>query len=213
MMATQFKMKDSILYPTNISKSLILVFTSLIGILGGYYREKKAIHILYTTLIIIAFIYQISIAAIVYDQAAHTSNWLSDSWNESTKEYKLYAQNKFNCCGFAHPLDHSVATPTCLPHQIVNSSSPCYRPLSNFIQSRLTHLYIALFTSLAIELLALCNIITLFCTFNFSASKRKREVSPEDHQRIYVHQHNLSADTLIPSHTNSSYSKPISRQF
>ncbi|KAI7898825.1 Tetraspanin family-domain-containing protein [Cokeromyces recurvatus] len=181
MMATQSKIQDSILYPTNILKmitilGLILVFTSLIGILGGYYREKKAIHILYTTCVIFAFIYQISIAAIVYDQTAHISNWLSDTWNESTKDYKLYAQNKFNCCGFSYVLDHSVATPTCLPHQLVNTNQPCYRPLNHFIQTRLTHIYIALFTSLAIELLALCNVINLLCT-----ERKRREISPEDY--------------------------------
>lgn len=73
---------------------LILVFTSLVGILGGFYRERRAIHILYTTLVLVAFIYQISIAVIVYDQAAHIPNWLSDTWNDSSREYKLFAQKK-----------------------------------------------------------------------------------------------------------------------
>lgn len=73
---------------------LILIFTSLIGILGGFYREKKAIHILYTTLVLVAFIYQVSIAVIVYDQAAHTTTWLSDTWNDSSRDYKLFAQKK-----------------------------------------------------------------------------------------------------------------------
>lgn len=73
---------------------IILVFTSLVGILGSFYREKRSIHILYTTLVLVALIYQISIAVIVYDQAAHTEVWLNETWNESTKQYKLYAQKK-----------------------------------------------------------------------------------------------------------------------
>lgn len=73
---------------------IILIFTSLIGILGSFYRERRAIHILYTTLVLVALIYQISIAVIVYDQAAHTEMWLGDAWNESTKQYKLFAQTK-----------------------------------------------------------------------------------------------------------------------
>lgn len=75
---------------------IMLIFTSLIGILGSFYRERRAIHILYTTLVLVAFIYQISIAVIVYDQAAHTEMWLGDAWNESTKQYKLFAQTKVN---------------------------------------------------------------------------------------------------------------------
>lgn len=227
MMATQMKITDSILFPVNILKcrflcifyancilnqyllvitilGLILIFTSLVGILGGYYRERRKIHILYTTLVVAAFIYQISVAVIVYDQAAHTSNWMSDSWNSSTKDYKLYAQKKFNCCGFSHPMDHSIATSTCFPDHIVNSAQPCYGPLTRFIQVKLSHMYIALFTSLAIELLALCNVITHLCTLN----SKKWEVGPEEQ---YVHHNNYSADTLVPSNSTTTHSK--SRQF
>ncbi|OAC97989.1 hypothetical protein MUCCIDRAFT_168133 [Mucor lusitanicus CBS 277.49] len=199
MMATQMKITDSILFPVNILKmvtilGLILVFTSLVGILGGYYRERRKIHVLYTTLVVVAFIYQISVAVIVYDQAAHTSSWMSDTWNNSTKDYRLYAQKKFNCCGFSHPMDHAIATSTCFPDHIINSAQPCYGPLTRFVQLKLSHMYIALFTSLAIELLALCN---------------KWEVSPEEQH--YVHHDNYSADTLVPSNATTMQSKP--RQF
>ena len=205
MMATQMKITDSILFPVNILKlitilGLILIFTSLVGILGGYYRERRKIHILYITLVIAAFIYQISVAVIVYDQAAHASNWMSDTWNNSTKGYKLYAQKKFNCCGFSHPMDHSIATSTCFPDHIVNSAQPCYGPLTRFIQTKLSHMYIALFTSLAIELLALCNVITHLCALN----SKKWEVSPEEQ---YVHHDNHSADTLVPSNSTTMHSK------
>jgi hypothetical protein len=196
---------------------IILIFTSLVGILGGYYRERKMIHILYLTLVIVAFIYQISIAVIVYDQAAHTTNWLSETWNHSSREYKLYAQKKFNCCGFSHPLDHSIATPTCLPDHIVNSAQPCYGPMKRFIQTQLSHMYIALFTGLAIELLALCNVITLLCTFNTSTRRKKWEVSPEDPTTgtKFVHQnqeYSYSADTLVAS-SNDSKPNQHQRQF
>jgi hypothetical protein len=167
------------------------------------------IHILYTTLVIVAFIYQISIAVIVYDQAAHTTSWLSDTWNNSSREYKLYAQTKFNCCGFSQPLDHSIATPTCLPDHIINSAQPCYGPMKRFIQTQLSHMYIALFTGLAIELLALCNVITLLCTFNTSTRRKKWEVGPEvPTTNKFVHQnqeYSYSADTLVapPSLNNT----------
>ncbi|KAI7888080.1 Tetraspanin family-domain-containing protein [Mucor mucedo] len=200
MMATQAKFNDAILIPINILKmitilGLILIFTSLVGILGGFYRERRAIHLLYTTLVLVAFIYQISIAVIVYDQAAHIPNWLSDTWNDSSREYKLFAQKKFSCCGFSHTLDHPVATPTCMPDHVVNSAQPCYELLTHFIRADLSHIYIALFTGLAIELLALCNVITHLCSID-NMTRRKWEVSPEE-QRKYVHDYNLSADTLV----------------
>ncbi|CEP18650.1 hypothetical protein [Parasitella parasitica] len=183
------KITDSILFPVNILKmvtilGLILVFTSLV--------------------VVIAFVYQISIAVIVYDDAAHISNWMSNAWNNSTKDYKLYAQRKFSCCGFSNPKDHSVATNTCFPDDIINSAQPCYGLLTAFIRSKLSSMYIALFTSLSIELLALCNVITHLCTSN----SKKWEVSPEEQ---YVRHGNYSADTLVASNSTTMYSK--SRQF
>ncbi|KAI8087404.1 hypothetical protein BDF21DRAFT_414319 [Thamnidium elegans] len=212
MMATQVKFNNAILIPVNILKmitilGLILIFTSLIGILGGFYREKKAIHILYTTLVLVAFVYQVSIAVIVYDQAAHTSTWLSDTWNDSSRDYKLFAQKKFHCCGFSHTLDHPVATATCMPDHVINSAQPCYDLLSRYIRNDLSHIYIALFTGLAIELLALCNVITHMCSMD--NTRRKWEVGPEE-QHKFVHQnnYNISADTLVSPSIQSK-----SRQF
>lgn len=151
----------------------MLIFTSLIGILGGYYRNRKMLHVLYLILVIITFIYQISVAVIIFDEANHISNWLSDTWNNSSTDYRLYAQKKFNCCGYSHPLDHFVVSSMCIPHQrVINSSvQSCHRFLSQFVQSKLSWMYIALFVGLSIELLALTNTITHFCTYSPSSSK------------------------------------------
>ena len=73
---------------------LIICFTAVIGLIGAFYQERQAIHILYTTIVIIALIYQISIAVIVYEQAAHTTQWLSQTWSEATQEYRTFAENK-----------------------------------------------------------------------------------------------------------------------
>lgn len=79
-----------------------------------------------------------------------------------------------------------------------------------FVRLNLSRIYIALFTGLAIELLALCNVITHLCTMD-NFKRRKWEVGPEE-QRKYIHQsnHNLSDDTLVPSAMDEA--KPI-RQF
>ncbi|OBZ85922.1 hypothetical protein A0J61_06033 [Choanephora cucurbitarum] len=145
-------------------------------------------------MVIAAFIYQISIAVIVYDQAAHISNWLSIVWSSSTREYRLYAQDKFSCCGFATQLDYVVPSNTCTTEHVLNTLQTCQRPLTVFVQTKLTHIYIALFTSLAIELLALCNTITLLCTQTFVTTKRKW-VSPEC---------NYSDDTLVSQYQHPS---------
>lgn len=94
-----------------------------------------------------------------------------------------------------------------MPDHVVNSAQPCYDLLSRYIRNDLSHIYIALFTGLAIELLALCNVITHMCSMD--TTRRKWEVGPEE-QHKYVHQnnYNLSADTLV---TPSIQSK--SRQF
>jgi uncharacterized membrane protein YeiB len=73
---------------------IILVFTALIGILGSFYRERKKLHVLYTSFVLIAFFYQVSIAVLVYEQAAHASSWLSETWNEASNTYKVYAETK-----------------------------------------------------------------------------------------------------------------------
>lgn len=115
MMAIHLKISVAMLIPINILKSMtftlhfillftlyvvisilgiILVFTSLIGLLGSFYRERRSLHILCTTTVIIAFLYQVSIAIMVYNQAAHTTSWLSEAWAESSVDYRLYAQTK-----------------------------------------------------------------------------------------------------------------------
>ncbi|KAI8989274.1 Tetraspanin/Peripherin [Pilobolus umbonatus] len=198
MMGTQLKFDDAVLLPINILRminilGIILIFTSLIGILGAFYRERKAIHILYTTLVIIAFIYQLSIGVIVYEQTAHSSRWLNEIWIESTKAYRIFAQSKFKCCGFTHVLDHSVATDNCQPDHIVNSPQPCYEPMTYYIKVQLTRIYIAIFTLLSVEILALCNVITHMCTIN----SKRWEVSPGE--RKYNEQYNASDDTLVHS--------------
>ncbi|KAI8072165.1 uncharacterized protein B0P05DRAFT_549150 [Gilbertella persicaria] len=191
-MATQFKLTDSILYPVNVLKmlsilGLILIFIALIGILGGFYKDRKMIHVLYLTLVVVALIYQISIAVIVYDQAAHVPNWLNEGWTTSTQDYKLYAQKRFNCCGYASAMDHPAPSSACLPSPTFHALQACQRPLTRFVQTTLSRMYITLFTSLAIELLALCNVITLLCTHTFS-KKKKKWISPEC---------NLSDETLV----------------
>lgn len=119
MMAIQLKISIAILIPINILKSMnkclfckcvctiilyicivinilgiILIFSSLIGLLGSFYREKKSIHFLCTAVVVIAFAYQVSIAVIVYKQAAHTTSWISQTWAEASSDYRLYAQTK-----------------------------------------------------------------------------------------------------------------------
>ncbi|KAI9244828.1 Tetraspanin/Peripherin, partial [Phascolomyces articulosus] len=142
---------------------LIICFTAVIGLIGAFCQERQAIHILYTTIVVIALIYQISVAVIVYDQAAHTTQWLSQTWSEATQEYRTFAENKFSCCGFSHAYDHPVPTATCHPDDIVNSAQPCYHPLTRFMQHNLQIIYIVLFAALSIEVLALCNAVTLLC--------------------------------------------------
>lgn len=73
---------------------IILVFSAVIGFIGAICIDRQAIHVLYTTIILIDFIYQIATAVIVYDQAAHTSSWLSQTWSDASQEYRLYAQFK-----------------------------------------------------------------------------------------------------------------------
>ncbi|KAG2219762.1 hypothetical protein INT45_008593 [Circinella minor] len=192
MMSTQHKIQGSILFPVNILKmvnilGLIICFTAVIGLIGAFYQERQAIHILYTTIVIIALIYQISIAVIVYEQAAHTTQWLSQTWSEATQEYRTFAENKvyihtrcfslpnknandvcdlftkFSCCGYTHAYDHPVPTATCQVNDIVNSAPPCYQPLTKFMQHNLQIIYIVLFAAISIEILALCNAITLLC--------------------------------------------------
>lgn len=161
----------------------------------------------------------------VYNQAAHTTSWLSEAWAESSVDYRLYAQTKvaflppfffpvinisikLHCCGFTGPSDHPVPSPTCVPHQLTNSEQPCRDPMNQYMREELTHIYIVLFTSLAIEILALCNSITHLCTMN---PTRSWEVSPEHVEQkkfASMNEYNASAATLV----NPVYSK-YKRQF
>ncbi|CAO3680770.1 unnamed protein product [Rhizopus stolonifer] len=214
-MAIELKISNAVLIPVNILKSIeiitdmsiltyylvisllgiMLIFTSLIGLLASFCRERKSIHILCTTTVVIAFMYQVSIAAIVYIQAANTSSWLSQTWAEASIDYRSYAQTKFDCCGFTNPLDHPVQSNTCVPHQVMDSSPPCYGPMNHYIKQELTHIYVALFAGLVIELLALCNSITQLCTMN---PRRSWEVSPEScEQKRRPNNRNCSSETLV----------------
>ncbi|KAG1474355.1 hypothetical protein G6F56_000405 [Rhizopus delemar] len=148
--------------------------------------------------IIIAFVYQVSIGVIVYNQAAHTTSWISQTWAEASSEYRLYAQTKFHCCGYTGPMDHPVPSDMCVPHEVMDPSPPCYSPMNQYIKQELTQIYVVLFISLVIELLALSNSITQLCTMN---PTRSWEVSPETiiDQRKFtnINEYNASADTLV----------------
>lgn len=118
-LGAQQRLGSSILFPINVLKSeyqfllmhlpilaaehsgvvinilgIILVFSAVTGFVGAICIDRQAIHILYTTIILIVFIYQIATALIVYDQAVHTSTWLSQTWSDASQEYRYYAQSK-----------------------------------------------------------------------------------------------------------------------
>ncbi|KAL0088708.1 hypothetical protein J3Q64DRAFT_1637079 [Phycomyces blakesleeanus] len=98
-MGIQHRFDGSLLFPVNILKminilGIILVFAAAIGIFGAFYPNRQTLHILYTTIVLIAFIYQLATAAIVYDQAVHIESWLSQVWADSSRDYRLYAQHK-----------------------------------------------------------------------------------------------------------------------
>jgi hypothetical protein len=85
-------------------------------------------------------------------------------------------------------MDRPIATSTCLINQPMSSAPPCAEPIINYTQTQLSHIYIALFVSLAVEILALCNALTLFCNMN-----NKLEPEPK------FHLENASANTLVGS--------------
>ncbi|KAG1138217.1 hypothetical protein G6F37_010601 [Rhizopus arrhizus] len=208
-MAIKLKITSALLIPINILKmmsilGIMLIFASLIGLLSSFHTERRSIHVLRTTTIAITFLYHVSIAVIVYIQAVHTTSWLSQTWAEATTEYRLYAQTKFNCCGFTNPSDHPVLGATCAPNQVSNSAPPCYGPMNQYIKRELTHVYIALFTSLVIELLALCNSVIQLCIMS---PNRPWEVSPEcvveKKKCDNVKECQDSSDTLISPHYTS----------
>ncbi|KAI8339180.1 Tetraspanin/Peripherin, partial [Chlamydoabsidia padenii] len=143
---------------------VVILFAAVIGTIGAFYREKKTIHIIYLVVVIIAFVFQVVTAIVVYQLTANTKIWLSKIWSEETKEYREYAQNKFSCCGFANPLDHPVVTNICSATDNKSNNPPCFEPLVHFIAHELAIVYIILFSAISIELLAICNSITLLCT-------------------------------------------------
>ncbi|SAM06158.1 hypothetical protein [Absidia glauca] len=143
---------------------VVILFAAVIGTIGAFYRERKTIHIIYLVVVLIAFVFQIITAVVVYQLTANARIWLSKIWSEETKEYREYAQTKFSCCGFANPLDHPVATSSCSATDSKNSFPPCFDPLVKFIAHELAIVYIILFSAISIEMLAVCNSITLLCT-------------------------------------------------
>ncbi|KAI9264468.1 hypothetical protein BY458DRAFT_477061 [Sporodiniella umbellata] len=173
----------------------MLIFTSLIGLLGSFYKQRKSIHILYTTTVVITFIYQLSIAIIVHVQAINSTSWVGQTWTESSNEYRLYAQTKFDCCGFTNPSDHPFPSDTCVA-QLNSSLPPCYEPLNQYIQQELGRVSIGLFVALVFTIFALINSITSFYAIR---SKRSWEVGLEstyEHKRQLTQRHS-SSETLI----------------
>ncbi|KAG0173211.1 hypothetical protein DFQ30_008600 [Apophysomyces sp. BC1015] len=171
----------SILLPINVLKmisilGIILLFAAIIGIIGAFFTQRQCIHIVYTVIVLIAFVYQISTAVIVYDQAAHTESWLSVVWAKSTTEYRAYAEEKFTCCGFSHVLDHPVPSSRCTD-ELVNSAPPCYDPLIHYVRNQLSFVYLVLFAALSIEILALCNVVTLLCARAVYQSRQENPIS------------------------------------
>ncbi|KAI9310738.1 Tetraspanin family-domain-containing protein [Dichotomocladium elegans] len=168
VLGAEQRLEISVLLPINILKmisilGIIICFTAVIGLIGAFFRDRRALYILYTVIVLIALTYQMTTAVIVYDQAAHTSSWMSQTWAEASFDYRAYAQNKFKCCGFSHGHDHPIPSPICKLDDVISSAPPCYEPLTQFIQHRLKVLYIVLFSAISVELLGLCNAITMLC--------------------------------------------------
>ncbi|KAI9012019.1 hypothetical protein CLU79DRAFT_770962 [Phycomyces nitens] len=204
MMGIQHRFDGSLLFPVNILKMLnilgiILVFAAAIGIFGAFYPNRQTLHILYTTIVMIAFIYQLATAAIVYDQAVHIEGWLSQVWADSSRDYRLYAQHKFVCCGFAHVFDHPVVTDSCGLSSTTNSSPPCYGPAIYFIRKQLSVVYILLFAALSIELLALSNAVTLMCNRHIDSDDEELDPAPSKRPRLFG-----PKQSIRPNHASES---------
>jgi ABC-type Fe3+-siderophore transport system permease subunit len=73
---------------------VVILFAAVIGTIGAFYRERKTIHIIYLVVVLIAFVFQIITAVVVYQLTANARIWLSKIWSEETKEYREYAQTK-----------------------------------------------------------------------------------------------------------------------
>ncbi|KAI8097488.1 Tetraspanin family-domain-containing protein [Halteromyces radiatus] len=186
LMSSQLKFNDAILFPVNIIKMInilgvLILFTAVIGTIGAFYRERKTIHIIYLVIAIIAFGFQMITAVVIYQLTANAKTWLSVTWAEATKDYREYAQNKFSCCGYANSLDHPVVNQFCSATDTKNNLPPCFDPLVHFIRHELKNVYIVLFAALSVEILAICNGITLLCTRTIdipeSIELQKRKVS------------------------------------
>ncbi|CAO3642328.1 unnamed protein product [Cunninghamella blakesleeana] len=170
VMGIQQKFDGAILYPSNILKMInilgvLILFTAIIGTIAAFYRDQKTIHVIYSVVVLIALAFQIITAICIYQLAANSKPLLSFTWNESLKTYREYAQDKFQCCGFSGALDHPAETDSCSttdPH--MSKFGPCFEPLTKFVTQELRTSYIILFSALSIEILALCNSITLLCS-------------------------------------------------
>ncbi|KAI9303967.1 Tetraspanin family-domain-containing protein [Cunninghamella echinulata] len=170
VMGIQQKFEGAILYPANILKMInilgvLILFTAVIGTISAFYRDNKMIHVIYSVVVLIAFAFQVITAVCIYQLAANSKPLLSFTWNESLRNYREYAQNKFQCCGFSNVLDHPAETDTCSttdPH--MSKFGPCFDPLTKFVTRQLSTSYIILFSALSIEILAICNSITLLCS-------------------------------------------------
>ncbi|KAI8059423.1 Tetraspanin family-domain-containing protein [Gilbertella persicaria] len=174
------------LFPENIFKyfailGAIICIASLFGIIGAYVR-KNFITIIYLIVIVAALILQVLIGIRIYQKAANTLQYLSDLWPSSSFMYRLELQNEFNCCGYQTTTDNVALSDTCQATvTTLNALPPCATILATFIKTTFNKVYLAVFVGLALELLAICNAITLLCSngssFDDEEERRKRRKS------------------------------------
>ncbi|KAI8359073.1 Tetraspanin family-domain-containing protein [Choanephora cucurbitarum] len=172
------------LFPPDIFKYLailgaIICVAALLGLVRACVR-KNFITYVYMFIIVIALIFQIFIGIRIYQKAANPSEYLSGIWSSSTISYRLNLQNKFACCGYETTTDHVAVSDTCQSVvSTLNVLPPCASSLISYIKSTFNKVYLAVFASLALELLAICNSITLLCsgggsTYDLDEEERRK---------------------------------------
>ncbi|RUO96397.1 Tetraspanin family-domain-containing protein [Jimgerdemannia flammicorona] len=163
------------------------IFTFLVtglGIAVAFKQTSKPMLYSYTVMIVLIFIFQASVAVVIYTNTIKMAGWLVSEWNAFDLLTRSEVQNEFRCCGFSGPLEAPAFTPQCNPAAANYITLPgCYPKMTSFIRSNFSIAYIILFLTLSLEVIAFVTITSILFAPSPEPSKpAKSDAEAADHR-------------------------------
>ncbi|KAI8374639.1 Tetraspanin family-domain-containing protein [Radiomyces spectabilis] len=141
----------------------IIIVAALVGMIAAFIKRRSLV-IIYLVIVFVALVFQVIIGVKVYQKSGDPVQYLASLWGNASIQSRAELQNDFSCCGFNTVSDNPAPTDQCAAGSGAVMNPPCYAVLRQYVNSSFSKLYLVIFVALAIEVLCICNGITVLCT-------------------------------------------------